>query len=83
VNTRKLWTGDLINFDNNTTLNVPSKLIDYALTNRPVLNIDKDFQESDLMAFLDGNYSKRMPLPDPEQYHIKNVTKQFLDLLNQ
>ena len=73
----------LINFDNNTTLNIPSKLIDYAITNRPVLNIDRDFDESDLMAFLEGDYTKRMPLPDPEQYNIKNVTKRFLDLINQ
>jgi hypothetical protein len=71
----------LINFDNNTPLNVPSKLIDYAITNRPVLNIDKDFNEADLMTFMDGDYTKRMPLPDPEQYHIKNVTKRFLELL--
>jgi hypothetical protein len=73
----------LINFDNNTTLNVPSKLIDYALTSRPVLNIGRDFSEPDLMAFLDGDYSKRMPLPDPKQYHIRNVTQRFLDLINQ
>jgi len=73
----------LINFDNNTSLNIPSKLIDYALTGRPVLNIDRDFNESDLMAFLNGDYSKRMPLPDPGQYHIKNVTQRFLDLINQ
>jgi hypothetical protein len=73
----------LINFDNNTTLNVPSKLIDYAIANRPVLNISKDFHESELAAFLDGNYTKRMPLPDPEQYHIKNIALRFLDLINQ
>jgi hypothetical protein len=73
----------LINFDNNTTLNVPSKLIDYALTGRPVLNIARDFSEADLMAFLDGNYTGRLPLPDPEHYHIKNITLRFLDLINQ
>lgn len=71
----------LINFDNNTTLNSPSKLIDYAIANKPVLNIDKNFMVDDLSAFLNGDYNKRMLLPDVEQYHIRNVSKQFLDLL--
>jgi hypothetical protein len=71
----------LINFDNNTTLNSPSKLIDYAIINRPVLNIKKEFNEGDLLAFLQGNFKNRMKLPDPEKYHIKNVAKQFIELL--
>ena len=71
----------LINFDNNTTLNVPSKLIDYAIINRPVLNIDKNFNGEWIREFLDGDYSKRMQLPEPEQYHIKSVTRLFMDLL--
>ena len=72
----------LINFDNNTTLNVPSKLIDYAITYRPVLNINREFNKQTIQAFLDGDYSKRMILPDPEQYHIKNISRQFLDLFS-
>jgi hypothetical protein len=71
----------LINFDNNTSLNVPSKLIDYAITNRPVLNIGKDFSSEDLLAFLNGDYENRMQLPDPEQYHINRVARLFLDLV--
>jgi len=71
----------LINFDNNTTRNIPSKLIDYAITRRPVLNIDKNFTCGTLFEFLNGNYSRRMILPDPSQYHIKNVSQLFLDLI--
>lgn len=71
----------LINFDNNTKLNIPSKLIDYAITNRPVLNIDKNFTFDDLLAFLKGDYRKRMLLPDPKDYHIKNISQRFLNLL--
>lgn len=70
----------LINFDNNTSLNVPSKLIDYAITGRPVLNIDNRFAGEDLLAFLHGDYTKRMKLPEPEQYHIGRVARLFLDL---
>lgn len=71
----------LINFDNNTKLNSPSKLIDYAITQRPVLNIKENFDSEDLKAFLKGDYSKRMSLPDPNQYHIENISHLFLDLL--
>lgn len=71
----------LVNFDNNTTLNSPSKLIDYAITNRPVINISQNIDKEGLMAFLKGDYRSRMLLPDPEQFHIKNVSKQFIDLI--
>jgi hypothetical protein len=72
----------LINFDNHTQLNVPSKLIDYAITNKPVLNIDKSFQIQNILAFLQGDYTNRMKLPEVKNYHISNVTRQFLSLLN-
>lgn len=71
----------LINFDNNTSLNVPSKLIDYAIVNKPVLNIDKHFKIEDLLAFLHKDYSNRMTLPDPSLHHISNISQQFLSLL--
>jgi len=72
----------LINFDNNTPLNVPSKLIDYSITGRPVLNIKRDFSAESVKNFLNGNYSGRMQLPDPMCYHIRFVSGQFLELLN-
>jgi hypothetical protein len=71
----------LINLDNNTTLNSPSKLIDYSIAGRPVLNITRDFRADDLLAFLSGNYERGMSLPDPEQFHIKNIALKFLDLM--
>jgi hypothetical protein len=72
----------LLNFDNNTALNVPSKLIDYSITGRPVLNIRRDFSSNDILAFLKGDYSGRMELPDPMQFHISNVSGQFIGLLD-
>lgn len=71
----------LINFDNNTTHNSPSKLIDYAITNRPVLNITHHFNSTALLSFLQGDYRNRMILPDPEQYHIRNISGRFLKLI--
>jgi hypothetical protein len=71
----------LVNFDNNTTLNSPSKLIDYAITCRPVLNIEKEFVPEHLLEFLKGDYRNKMQLPDPENYHIKKISNDFLSLL--
>ncbi|MGQ1785705.1 hypothetical protein [Saccharicrinis sp. GN24d3] len=71
----------LLNFDNNTQLNVPSKLIDYAITGRPVLNITKGLKMEEVLAFLNKEYAGRMPLPHPEKYHITNVSGQFLELI--
>ena len=73
----------LVNFDNNTKLNSPSKLIDYSITGRPVLNITKYFNHNDVLAFLQGDYSNKMILPAPEYFHIKSVAKLFMDLITE
>ncbi len=72
----------LVNFDNNTTLNSPSKLIDYSIANRPVLNISRNFNSNDLLDFLHGDYSSRMSIPKAEIFHIKNIAGLFLKLLD-
>lgn len=70
----------LINLDNNKSEHLPSKLIDYALTKRPVLNIRKDSDFSMVNNFLGGDYSGQMDLEDLGKYDIKTVTGQFLAL---
>jgi len=70
----------LINFDNNSDRNSPSKLIDYSIAGRPVLNIEKKFEADKALAFLKGDYSGKMNLPDVSTYHIGNVSRQFLNL---
>jgi len=72
----------LINFDNNTHTQLPSKLIDYAITGRPVLNITSQTDFSVLLEFMDGNYNRKMKLGDPENYNIRMVTGKFVQLLN-
>ncbi len=70
----------LINFDNNTAIHSPSKLIDYALTRRPVLNITKDLDKSVISAFLNRDYSGAYKIEDIENYQISNVAGKFLKL---
>lgn len=70
----------LLNFDNNTHTQLPSKLIDYAITGRPVLNISSDTDFSLLMEFFNGNYSRKIDLAPAEDYDIRIVADRFLEL---
>lgn len=71
----------LINFDNGTSKQLPSKLIDYALTERPILNIyplKPDYTLID--QFLKQDYSRQYHVNDLERYNIKNVVSEFTQL---
>lgn len=72
----------LINFENNTSKQSPSKLIDYALTNRPILSINSNESINVELVnnFLSGDYSKSFKIVNIEQYDIQNIVKQFISL---
>lgn len=71
----------LINFENQNNVQVPSKLIDYVLTGRPILSIKQNnFNFKVFEEFLAGNYSNKYIIKDIEKYNIKNVVAQFLSL---
>ena len=81
---KKLTTMDfLVNFDNNSGIAVPSKLIDYVIIDRPVLNIKREPDTENIDRFIMGDYSGRMTLPDVDQYRIENVCAAFLNLNNE
>jgi len=67
----------LVNFDNNTHTQLPSKLIDYAITGRPVLNISSATDYSVLLEFFQGNYAGKMDLAPPGDYDIRTVVEKF------
>lgn len=71
----------LVNFDNNTNVQVPSKLIDYALSGRPILNIRSPLEPAAIDQFLKGDYSAKYVVDDIQKYSIENVVRQFLELL--
>ena len=69
----------LINIANNSSSQSPSKIIDYALTKRPILTISSGFGEKEqevFRAFLNADYSQRL-LVDIDKYDIVNVANQF------
>jgi len=70
----------LINFDNNTGTQLPSKLIDYAITGRPVLNITSETNPSLILEFMEGNYNREMNLEPMMNYDIRVVARKFTRL---
>jgi hypothetical protein len=71
----------LVNLENRVSMQSPSKLIDYAIANRPILSVDPLFPDSrKIVRFLDGCYSERLRLPNLQQYQIHIVAQNFLSL---
>lgn len=70
-------------YDNpSNTEAIPSKLIDYALTNRPILNINSAHLDKDMvLEFLNHNYSKQRVI-EKSVYDIRKVSTQFLELVD-
>jgi hypothetical protein len=76
----------LINMMNGTKVQMPSKLIDYYIVDRPVLNVEDDqlgFAEIEsINQFLNKDYSSRFLFDKMESYSIGVVANQFLSLIN-
>lgn len=70
----------LVNFTFNPKIQVPSKLIDYLITGRPILNIEPDLDTSLVDEFMAGNYSGRFKGLELERYRIENVCSKFIEL---
>ena len=72
----------MVNFENAGSKQTPSKLIDYAIINKPVLSVKTgNLDKTVVNEFLQGNYSHSLKI-DREQYRIEKVAQQFLSLLN-
>ena len=72
----------LINIGNGTTIQTPSKLIDYGVANRPILTISSDFTHDEqikFMQFLNNDYSSS-EIIDVTKFEIDNVVSQFCNL---
>lgn len=71
----------LINVENTTKNQAPSKIADYFLTKRPVYNFAPDkFNPQIFEEFLCGNYSNALEI-DISKYDIKKVASAFLNVL--
>ena len=71
----------LINLTNGSAVQSPSKLIDYYLTHRPIIDVSSSFTERDVFdEFMNRNFIHKHINVDISQYDINNVGKQFIDL---
>lgn len=75
----------LLNLDNVSTVHSPSKLIDYALSKRPILNINAniDIDRKLIREFLSGDYKNQLYIQNISQYNISNVARNFLETLDE
>ena len=74
----------LLNFDNGSANQTPSKLIDYALVGKPILNIPaENFDTALVTSFLNKDYSGQFVVENIDRFNIINVTHQFLSLSNE
>ncbi|MDR2527011.1 MAG: glycosyltransferase [Rickettsiales bacterium] len=71
----------LINIKNESDVQKPSKLIDYYLSKRPILEIKSNFEEKQYFEeFCNGDYTHKMKGDDISEYDISNVADKFIEL---
>jgi hypothetical protein len=72
----------VINFQNKGQSQTPSKLIDYAIVNKPVLNFTYNKLPIKIInEFFENNYQNAIKIDNLENYKIENVSKKFLQLI--
>ena len=73
----------LLNLECKTNIQRPSKLIDYALSKRPILSVYSQKLDIDkLNRFLHRDYSQKLHIDNFEDYNIINAAKKFIDLVD-
>lgn len=70
----------LIDIRNNNKTQLPSKLIDYGITKRPIFHCaEQDFNDKVFESFLSNDYSSAKPI-DITPYDIKTIVQHFKEL---
>jgi hypothetical protein len=71
----------LLNIENDSENQTPSKLIDYSLSGRPILSLNmKNIDTNMFNNFLNGIYRDEFKVNDLERYNIVNVVNKFLEI---
>ena len=69
----------VVNFNNKGKKQTASKLIDYYIIKKPILNIEfRGFDANDFDKFYKGDYINQYLIDNPEQYNIQTVINDFL-----
>lgn len=73
----------LINIENISNTQMPSKLIDYGMTGRPVLSCNSsNFSAEKFNAFMNGDYTDAYEI-EMQKYNISHIASQFEDLFKE
>ena len=73
----------VVNFTNTGVSQTPSKLIDYAIIDKPILQINSEKLDGEIvLQFLESNYQNKLAIDNFDNFRIENVVKQFLSLEN-
>lgn len=71
----------VVNFQNVGTTQTPSKLIDFAIIEKPILSIKFGALNTQVVhEFLQQDYRNAFQIENVNQYRIENVAQQFLSL---
>ncbi len=71
----------VVNFNNKGNKQTASKLIDYHIIKKPILNINfRQFSSEEFDKFYSGDYSSNFIIEDPDQYRIESVVRKFIYL---
>ena len=76
----------LINLLNDTSKQSPSKLIDYALSKRPIIDISTNFSEEEknnFVSFMKRDYTRQHIVDNIEQFESKNVALKFIEIYDE
>lgn len=71
----------VVNFENVGSTQTPSKLIDFAILEKPILSIKFGALNTQIVdEFFAGNYQNALTIENVDQYKIENVARAFLSL---
>lgn len=70
----------LVNIENLSNTQIPSKLIDYGMAGRPIFSCnEKSFMPEELDHFMEGDYSGKLEI-NVQRYNIKRIADEFIEL---
>jgi len=70
----------LVNIENDSNTQMPSKLIDYGMSGRPIFSCKSTtFSEKKLLRFMQGDYKDAYEI-DIKKYDIVTIANQFIEL---
>ncbi len=72
----------LVNFNFDPVNQSPSKLIDYTISSRPILNVQDNIDYEVIDEFFNFNFQNQFVFENINRYNIKNIAHSFVNLIN-